>query len=130
MGTIIIGVVVDVVAALSDDALADNIYLMDNNKEGGSIREGTASLQTKIAVGDTIQWVVNGMEVETAVNIRSVTGPGAALCKPNKILLQSGGSFWQGVVVDSGRCGSYPYTLVLDVEGRTMSMTVTPSLIF
>jgi hypothetical protein len=118
---------VDIVETLTTDTLEGNVYLIDNNKSLGSTGEGTAQLHTHLEVGDRVGWFVMGLEVETAVNIIEIQGPAVKICNPEP---QAGdfNTLWIGTVTQC-ESGTYPYTLVLNVEGKTMTLPAGPALV-
>jgi len=66
---------VDVIAALSDGTLKDNIYMMDNSPME-STDQGTPNLTTLCYAGQSIQWLIYAIDVQTPVMIKSITFTG------------------------------------------------------
>ncbi|MFB4304280.1 hypothetical protein [Actinomadura sp. NTSP31] len=80
---------VDVVGALSDRTLHDgNLSLMDDGSLD-SAGQGTPDLCTVVAPGQVVQWTAVAVDVQTPVEIRSITfleaggPPGAAGAPPD-----------------------------------------------
>jgi hypothetical protein len=74
MSTVCVLIAIDVEGALSSSDLSNNIYMMDTDKFQGSSGEGTAALDTYLAIGDTIIWSVAPIDPGTNVQIKSFTG--------------------------------------------------------
>jgi hypothetical protein len=64
--------------------LEGNIYILDTNKLAGSSKEGTMSLETAVAKGDTILWSTYGLEVESYVRICNISVDETYISKPKK----------------------------------------------
>lgn len=96
--TIIIMTLVDVVGALADGSLKNNIYLMDNNKEYGSSEEGTDILNTKVSKGDTVIWNVTPFEPEAYTEITDII-ISDDICRPVKRRYEGSDiTYWIGKV--------------------------------
>jgi hypothetical protein len=67
-----INIAVDVVKALSDKSLHNNIYMMDNSCQGNQ-NPGTEALCTFCLPGQTIHWVVYAIDLQTPVVIKSIS---------------------------------------------------------
>jgi hypothetical protein len=68
-------IAVDVIQALSEQTLEDNLYMMDNNpfKNGQqSTGQGTDYLTTSCVPGQVIQWVIHAIDLQTPVSIKSI----------------------------------------------------------
>jgi len=112
--------VVNVSQALADNSLINNVYWMDNNGSGGSQYIGTDHLNSAIAQGAAITWIVSGLEVESVVNIADITGPAANVSGATFNSLYNGAlNYWVGQI-NAPASGSYSYNIVLKVENRLM----------
>lgn len=67
-----INIAVDVVKALSDKSLHNNVYLMDNSCLGNQ-NPGTETLCTYCQPGQTILWVVYAIDLQTPVAIKNIS---------------------------------------------------------
>jgi uncharacterized protein (DUF4415 family) len=122
---VFITIVTDVVEALIQEGVDDTTFLFDNNKSHGSQHLGTNHLDSHLRVGDDVFWFISGLEVETWLEIKSVTGPGAEVCGARRM---EGlfGPFWQGKVGE--KTGRFPYKLELAIENRLMALSSAPAL--
>lgn len=66
-----INIAVDVVKALSDQSLQNNIYVMDDSMLG-SRNQGTGELCTRCQPGQTLHWVIYALDLQTPVAIRNI----------------------------------------------------------
>lgn len=71
-GKITIVVAVDTVAALSDQSLDDNIFLMDDG-DFDSDGKGTALLVTRCYPGQLIKWNIYPVDLQTPAAIKKIT---------------------------------------------------------
>ena len=72
-------ILVDVIGALSDETLLNGNLAMMDNGDGPSTGQGTPGLVTACAPGQTIQWTVKAVDLQTPVDIKRITfvaGPG------------------------------------------------------
>ena len=111
---------IDIAQALADNSLDNNLYWFDNNSAAGSLYQGTGHLLTSLGKGDSVQWFISGLQVETVADIASISGPGATIANALATTLAPGFSFWSGKISDLAS-GSYPYSIVLKVENRLMT---------
>ncbi|MFQ3235711.1 MAG: hypothetical protein ACI9C4_001273 [Paraglaciecola sp.] len=68
-------IAVDVIRALSEKTLKDNLYMMDNNPFNNgqqSTGQGTDYLTTSCMPGQVIQWVIQAIDLQTPVSIKSI----------------------------------------------------------
>ncbi len=121
MSVISVLIVVDVEAALAENNLQSNVYLVDTNQYVGSGNEGQAELQTACTNGDTINWTVTPIAPGTSVSISGFTGQmvGDGICNPQQVNAPSG-LYWQGVVQAQGFTGQQQYSVTLVADGKTM----------
>lgn len=126
MKTISIMAVVDVVSALSHETLADNLYLVDDNRLGGSRGEGSAALQTKVAKGDRIVWTALTLECEAYGAIADIAVD-PAFCTVEKCAYRDSNVVcWIGEVkkdIDQ----PLPYTLIFKLGSRSQLMAAAPT---
>ncbi|WP_075602924.1 hypothetical protein [Saccharicrinis aurantiacus] len=98
MKTITIVSVVDVVGALTTDSLENNIYLLDNNKNGGSSELATETLKTKVNKGDTLLWTIMPMEPESYSAIANIEID-KAVCEPKQLTYEgSDVTYWSATI--------------------------------
>lgn len=67
-----INIAVDVIKALSEQQLENNIYMMDDSIMESS-GQGTQSLCTLCKPGQTIRWTVFALDLQTPVVIRNIS---------------------------------------------------------
>jgi hypothetical protein len=120
-------VVVDVIGALSDGTLHNGNLSMVDDSPYGSAGQGTPDLSTVCHRGQLVQWSVVALDVQTPVEIRSITFPGSSHVDgsaPDTAALDL--NTWSGVVppyLVPG--GSYPYRLELQMyegDGGTFAI--------
>jgi hypothetical protein len=129
MATISVIIYVDVVGALAEERLAGNLYLIDNNRTGGSTNLGTGILNTKVQKGDTLLWSVMAIEPEAYAALTEI-GIDSDCCQVQRKTYQgSDVTYWEGVVQKDVL--SVPYTLKLALGSREQEMVTTerPSLV-
>ena len=129
MTTISIMVNVDVVGALCEETLTNNIYLIDNNGANGSTHLGTDVLKTKVEKGDTLLWNVMAIEPEAYASITEI-GIDSNYCKvEQKTYEGSDVAYWVGTVLKA--LESVPDTLRFALGSRVQEMTTSerPTLI-
>lgn len=125
--TVDVLIVVDTAGALASRDLGANVYLIDTNKHDGSGNEGQAELYTACDDGDTIVWRVVSVAPSGDVSISNFTGQMITnnVCVPRKQGF-TGEYYWAGRVESQGRTEQEQYSVVLNVEG--VSMTFDPFL--
>ena len=128
--------VVDVIEALSGGTLLNSNLCMMDNSPSGSCNQGTPNLCTLCYPGQTIDWTILAVDLQTPVAIRNITflGPDGSGEVPvdgdlgsDKLHL----NVWSGIVPDYMVPGvEYRYRLELQMyEGKNSIMYVdTPSL--
>ncbi len=118
-------VISDAVEALVKDTADKCTYMFDNNKSGGSQNFGTNHLDSHVKPGDTVRWYISGLEVETLLDIKAITGPGQKVCNAQRV---EGifGPFWQGTV--GTETGKFQYKLELQIESKVMTLSSAPTL--
>lgn len=128
MKKIAVLIVVDAAAALSSRDLQSNVYLVDTNKYVGSGNEGQAELKTACNDGQLIYWRVVAVSPDNEVDITSFSGQmiNDRICVPQEQGL-SGDKFWEGRVEAQGQASTQQYSVVLSVDGS--SMTFDPFLV-
>jgi hypothetical protein len=135
MQAINIVTIVDVIGALSSGALRDNLYMADNG--WGSAGKGTAELATACYPGQRINWVVNALDVQTAVLIDAITflNPDSASAAQEFVIGPGFGGtpqnfYWAGFVPCYLPPGRYGYRLKLQMgRGDRSTMSIdTPVL--
>lgn len=67
-----INIAVDVVAALSEQTLHNHIFMMDNSIFNSSC-QGTSNLTTNCQTGQTIEWVIYAIDLQTPVAIKNIS---------------------------------------------------------
>ncbi len=127
-----ITILVDVIGALSDKTLLNgNLAMMDNSVD--STGQGTPELSTTCRPGQTIQWTVIAVDLQTPVEIKSITFLGADPdVSPPPLDASSGDSVklglnvWSGIVPPYVTPGtSYRYELRLQMyEGMHSVMSI------
>ncbi|MGW7414076.1 hypothetical protein [Streptomyces sp. NPDC054863] len=65
--------VVDVIGALSDGTLGNGNLCLIDDSEHDSRGQGTTQLQTVVSPGQTVQWTALAVDLQTPVEIKSVT---------------------------------------------------------
>lgn len=120
---------VDVAQALADNSLENNLYWFDNNQAVGSQNQGTGDLTTAIRRGDSIHWIVSGLEVETSADIASFSGSVLQIARPVKLPVGPGMTFWEGKVSDAAETKSYDYRVTLNLEGRELETRLSLNIL-
>lgn len=117
---------IDVAQALADGSLVNNQYWFDTNAAGGSTGLGTGALKTVVHPGDSVIWVVSGLEVETLVDIISVSGaPALALDSPGADRTGGyGNTTWSATIAADTPSGVYAYQVTLNLENKPMTTTL------
>lgn len=130
MKTVYVLIVVDVEGALTSNDLAQNVYMMDNQKYLGSGFEGTSELMTSLASGDAIVWTVRSVDPGNPVTLSALNGQAIKekIVTPvrDPLSQQSLTSLFQ----PPGGAASgttYQYDITLLFEGK--SMTFDPFLV-
>ena len=120
-------IVVDASAALASNDLQSNVYLVDTNKYMGSGNEGQAELKTACKDGQLISWRAVPISSDNEVTITQFTGQmiDDGVCKPQKEGIE-GDEYWVGRVEARGTTGQQQYSVVLVIDGK--SMTFDPFL--
>jgi len=116
-------IVVDVENALVTGDLGGNVYLIDNNKNSGSVDEGKNELITACSNGQLINWSVVGVVAANQVEINNFSGDMMKdkICLPEKTPSQ-GRTYWQGRVNDTTVGDKVQYSVELLMNGKhTMS---------
>ncbi|MBO8134137.1 MULTISPECIES: alpha-pore-forming tripartite toxin MakABE regulator [Dickeya] len=128
MNEIDVLIVVDAEGALASGNLGSNVYLIDTNKYIGSGNEGQEELKTACQDGQVINWHVTGVSLSSDVSIISFTGQmvNDKVCVPAAVNSVNG-TYWQGRVEAQGTTGSQQYSVVLGLDGR--SMTFDPFIV-
>lgn len=120
-------IVVDASGALASNNLSNNVYLVDTNKYFGSWNEGKCELHTYCFDQQNISWRVAPISEDNEVSITHFTGQmiDKRVCLPEKIGTASD-TAWEGRVETQGLTGTYQYSAVLQIDGK--SMTFDPYL--
>ncbi|WP_375791426.1 hypothetical protein ACE102_47590 (plasmid) [Bradyrhizobium sp. vgs-9] len=120
MKTINVRMVVDAVAALEANTLAGLLYMIDDNRLGGSRNQATAGLATAVTPGDRIIWTLLPIECETHAAVRAIELP-AEICEVRRETYpESDVSYWVGSVKQP--VGDLPYRLALELGSRTRTL--------
>ncbi|UFW91941.1 hypothetical protein BjapCC829_48970 (plasmid) [Bradyrhizobium barranii] len=120
MKTINVRMVVNVAAALEADTLAGLLYMIDDNRLGGSRNQATAELATAVAPGDRIIWTILPIECETHAAVRALELP-AEICEVRReTYRESDVTYWVGSVKQP--VGDLPYRLTLELGSRTRTL--------
>jgi hypothetical protein len=105
--------IVDVVGALADDSLNENMYLIDDNKSNGSLDEATESLKTAVNIGDVVTWTVFSLEPESYVELTKIEID-PQYCVPTiKYYPDSDVCYWEGTILKE--LESVPYSIAVIV---------------
>ena len=128
--------VVDVMGALSDSTLGDGNLCLADDGSFDSTGQGTTDLCTLVAPGQTVQWTALAVDVQTPIEIQSITFIGgdardaaAAPAAPAAPADQPGGSgnpdvkVWAGVV-PAGLTPGVPYRYRLALKMHEGSHSV------
>lgn len=121
MKTINVRMVVDVVGALEADTLAGHLYMIDDNRLGGSRDQATAALATATTPGDRIIWTLLPIECETHAAIGAIELP-AQICEVRRETYPGSDiCYWVGLVKQP--VGDLLYGLTLELGSRTRTLT-------
>jgi hypothetical protein len=123
-----INIAVNVTKALSEQTLADNIYMMDDSLLGSAC-QGTAELVTACQPGQTVRWMVYAIDLQTFVAIKNISFCHAVLSDlPETAAAEA--NEWIGVLplMEQGR--KYTYRIALQMgKGIQGCLAIdTPSL--
>lgn len=110
---------VDVAQALADSSLDNNLYWLDNNSGAGSLYQGTDHLKTAVKNGDSVQWIISGLEVETRADIVKLAGKVEEIANIVSVPIAPGVNFWIGQIITTAT-GLFQYNVTLKVESRLM----------
>lgn len=121
-------IIVDGAGALASGNLTNNVYLVDTNKYFGSWNEGQCELETACQDQQNIAWSVTPISQDNDVSITNFTGQmiTSKICLPEQVGTESDPS-WEGRIETQGATGTYQYSVVLDIDGK--SMTFDPFLV-
>jgi hypothetical protein len=129
MTTISIVIMVDVVGALAANSIDGNIYLVDNNKDNGSVAEGTGGLQTMVKQGDTLLWNVLPIEPEAFACISGILIDDE-YCTPEQVTFDASDvTYWMGVIKKDLERVSYRLKFKLGTRMDELSSSDAPTLI-
>ncbi|BDD03233.1 hypothetical protein [Aureibacter tunicatorum] len=124
---------VDVISALSEGSLHGSIFLMDDS-EFQSQHEGSSELMTHCATGQLVKWKIYAIDVQTPVEIKSISFGGVPIGNvPQEESAQNGDSkVWSGYVptwMEENK--SYSYQLEVQMgKGECSDMLIdTASLV-
>lgn len=120
-------VVIDVEAALIEDTLVGNCYLIDNNRFRGSSGEGSDQLITFVEGNRVMNWLVLPADIFNATSIPYLTKIGGEAVEKGimspKVYespeFDTRGLWWGGNVVTNQE-GLYRYILTYNVGGKEM----------
>lgn len=118
---------IDVAQALADGSLVNNQYWFDTNVAGGSTGMGTGALKTAVNKGDTVIWVVSGLEVETFVDVTAISVPDQVLVAGSLRGTSYGYGYtvWSAQISTTAASGHYPYQVTLNLENKPMVATLS-----
>ena len=121
-------IVIDAAGALASSNLANNVYLIDTSKYFGSWNEGQCELHTVCQDEQNICWRVVPISEDNDVSITQFTGQiiTQKICQPVQVGTSSD-AMWEGRVETQGSTGTYQYSVVLTIDGK--SMTFDPFLV-
>ncbi|EED4925065.1 hypothetical protein WP05_22880 [Salmonella enterica subsp. arizonae] len=122
MNQIDVLVVVDANGALASGDLGSNVYLVDTNKHVGSGNEGQQELLTACRDGQIVNWHITGVSPSSDLSITSFIGQmiNDKICVP-QLVTSVDDPFWQGRVEAQGATGQQQYSVVVSIDGRSMS---------
>jgi hypothetical protein len=114
-------IIVDASGALASNDLSNNVYLVDTNKYFGSWGEGACELHTACHDQQSICWRVTPISQDNEVSISQFTGQiiTSKVCVPVAVGTPSD-PYWEGNVETQGATGSYQYSVVLVIDGKSM----------
>jgi hypothetical protein len=131
-----INIAVDVIKALSDKTLEENIVMMDDSRMG-STGQGTPMLATCCKPGQAIRWVVYAVDLQTSVSIKRISFYGSD--QQHSPAAASGiqevnpdAKEWTGIVPCMERGRPHRYRLELQMgKGEYSVMAIeTPSIVW
>lgn len=124
---------VDVIGALATGTLTGNIFMTDNSRAGHTTGRGTATLSSAVTNGQVINWHVVPVDVQTSVEIVSITFQDQSPCALLRKYGAPSGDYWAGYVgilnsTDQMAPGLYSYVMKLDMGRKVMTMDVPASI--
>jgi hypothetical protein len=119
---------VDVVGALANDTLSNNVYMLDNNASKGSTGEGSERLKTQVKRGDQLIWLIQAIEPESFVTIADIIID-KAYCEPVEQAYEGTDiTFWSATVKKVPET-NLPYQIKMKMGNRDHEL-VTPQTPF
>jgi hypothetical protein len=129
---------VDVIGALATGTLTGNIFMTDNSRAGHTTGRGTATLSSAVTNGQVINWHVVPVDVQTSVEIVSITFQDPSPCALLRKYGAPSGDYWAGYVGHLSTAtdptppqmtpGMYRYVMKLDMGRKVMTMDVPASI--
>ena len=120
MSQVTIKLMVDVVGALESGSLSGNLFAFDTHRRLGSQGIGTDALQTAVARGTRIMWVIAPLECEAFVSLEDIVID-RAVCEPElNSYPGSSVTYWIGTVKKAAPLTSYDLVFSLGSHGRSM----------
>ena len=129
MKTITIATIIDVAGALATNSLDGSIYLVDDNKRGGSELLGTPQLKTKVRKGDQLMWVIVPLEVEAYSTISHIDIDHKYIKPEQRYFPNSDVTYWIGIVKKVPDCLEYSLSFLLGDSNDAMTPDAKPALI-
>ena len=127
--TITVSSIIDVVGALATENLEGQIYFMDTNKAGGSVNQGTESLQSRVSKGNRLVWTVISLECEAYAAIDHIDID-KNICEPVKEFYEGTDvSYWVGTVKENVKDVSYGLSFKVGTRDEPFHMKPTLSLV-
>jgi hypothetical protein len=118
--TITIFALVDTVAALNSNTLHGALHLMDNNRNGGSRRQGTDSLITRVEKGNRLVWQAVSIEAEAFVQIADIDVDPGIVEVEKRVFPGTDIVFWTGVVKEGAE--KVPYSIAFLLGTRKVPL--------
>jgi len=124
---------VDVIGALATGTLTGNIFMTDNSRAGRTTGRGTGTLSSAVTNGQVINWHVVPVDVQTSVEIVSITFQKQSPCALLRKYGAPSGDYWAGYVgilnsSEQMAPGLYNYVMKLDMGRKVMTMDVPASI--
>jgi hypothetical protein len=119
----------DVLGALDEGTLTENLFMFDNRRMQGSRDEGTIQLATAVNEGDRILWTLTPLEVESFAEIAAIHIP-PEICEPAQgYYVGSTVSYWFGTIKKAVDKIHYSLVVRLGPSHQQLTLDEGPSLI-
>ncbi|MCJ8270087.1 MAG: hypothetical protein MJK04_11885 [Psychrosphaera sp.] len=124
------------VAILSDSTFNNYLYMVDNSRGQRTCGQGTDSLCTQVVGGQVLNWHLNPINIQMAVEFGDfrwykdgilITNPDDEPVEKSKLYGSPTTTYW-AAIVKSGIKGQYEYQFQVNLLGKMLWMTSFPRI--